>query len=100
MLQGCEHGARSSVCEGQTSGSVEPPRQISLPRSVESIAASTVEPIVDRVAVVVADLYKGGSARPRRVTTLKNTMNAVFQMSLSEADLDTLLNQLRARALS
>ena len=67
------------------------------PGSAESLAASAVEPTVDRVAVVVADLYKRGSARPRRVTTLKNTMNAAFQMSLSEADLDTLLYQLRAK---
>jgi len=66
------------------------------PVSVESDATST-EPNFSRVAVVVADLHKRGSARPRRVTTLKNTMNAAFQMSLSEAELDLLLTQLQAK---
>ena len=67
------------------------------PISFESLAASTEKSTVDRVAVVIADLHKRGSARPRRVTTLKNTMNAAFQMSLSEAELDALLGQLRAK---
>ena len=66
------------------------------PMSIESPVASTVEPRDDRVALVVADLQKRGSARPRRVTTLKNTMNSAFQMSLSEAELDVLLTHLQA----
>jgi hypothetical protein len=67
------------------------------PLSAESRALSNVESKVDRMAVVIADLCKRGSARPRRVTTLKNTMNAAFQMSLSEPELDLLLSQLQAR---
>jgi hypothetical protein len=58
------------------------------------------QPIVDvkneRAAVVLADLLKRGSARPRRISTLKNTMNSAFQMSLSESELDALLSQLQA----
>jgi hypothetical protein len=69
----------------------------SCPMSLGGLATAAVEPEDDRVAVVVADLHKRGSARPRRVTTLKNTMNAAFQMSLSEAELDFLLAQLQAR---
>jgi predicted nucleic acid-binding Zn ribbon protein len=67
------------------------------PMSVGSLATSTLEPDDDRVAVVVADLHKRGSARPRRVTTLKNTMNAAFQMSLSETELDVLLARMQAK---
>lgn len=60
--------------------------------------APAVDAVNDnRVAVVVADLHKRGSARPRRVTTLKNTINAAFQMSLCEAELDLLLAQLQAK---
>jgi hypothetical protein len=69
----------------------------SCPMSFERFATTAVEPRDDRVAVVVADLHKRGSARPRRVTTLKNTMNAAFQMSLSEAELDLLLGELQAK---
>jgi len=66
------------------------------PMPVESVAASTEETDDDRVAIVVADLQKRGSARLRRVTTLKNTMNAAFQMSLSEVELEALLARLLA----
>jgi len=63
---------------------------------------STVRTIVEandeRVALVVADLQKRGSARPRRISTLKNTLNSAFQMSLSEAELDVLLGQLQAKS--
>ena len=49
-----------------------------------------------RIALVVADLQKRGPSRPRRVATLKNTMNSVFQMSLSDAELDVLLSSLQS----
>lgn len=48
------------------------------------------------VEQVVADLQKRGPSRPRRVATLKNTMNSVFQMSLSEVELDALLASLQS----
>jgi hypothetical protein len=65
------------------------------PMSIEPPASLGTEPLDGRVALVVADLHKRGPARPRRITTLKNTMNAVFQMSLSDAELDVLLSQLQ-----
>ena len=49
------------------------------------------------VGLVVADLLKRGSARPRCVSTLKNTMNAVFKMSLTDTELDLLLADLVAK---
>lgn len=66
------------------------------PMSLGGSAQTVVDVKNERVAAVLADLLKRGSARPRRVSTLKNTMNAAFQMSLSESDLDTLLSQLQA----
>ena len=67
------------------------------PMSIASPATSIVEPRDDRVGVVVADLQKRGSARPRRVVTLRNTINSAFQMSLSETELDVLLAHLQAK---
>ena len=67
------------------------------PISVENVDALAVAPEDGRLAVVVADLRKRGTARPRRVTTLKNTMNAAFQMSLSDTELNVLLTQLTAK---
>jgi hypothetical protein len=58
--------------------------------------APTIGANDERVSLVVADLLKRGAARPRRISTLKNTMNSAFQMSLSDSELDALLGQLRA----
>lgn len=53
--------------------------------------------LLDRMNSVVADLVKRGSARPRRVATLKNTINALFQMGLTEVQIDELLTALQSR---
>jgi hypothetical protein len=42
-----------------------------------------------RFALVVADLQKRGSARPRKLGTLRNTINSVFQNSLSEEEVSS-----------
>ena len=52
----------------------------------------------DKIGLVVADLIKRGASRPRKVATLKNTMNSVFQMQLSETELDTLMVELQRLA--
>ncbi|MBK7614355.1 MAG: HNH endonuclease [Burkholderiales bacterium] len=70
------------------------PKSASLPLA-QSTTSTVQEPLPERVALVVADLQKRGPSRPRRVATLKNTMNSVFQMSLSEVELDALLSSLR-----
>lgn len=51
----------------------------------------------ERVTLVLADLQKRGSARPRRLATLTNTIASVFQKKLSEEELSTLVNILQAR---
>jgi hypothetical protein len=49
-----------------------------------------------RLAVVVADLQKRGPSRPRKVTTLRNTIAAIFQKQLADKDISTLLANLLA----
>ncbi|MFO1528461.1 MAG: hypothetical protein U1F77_01715 [Kiritimatiellia bacterium] len=36
------------------------------------------------------------TSRPRRVKTLKNTLNSFFKMSLSEPELDALISNLQS----
>jgi hypothetical protein len=68
------------------------------PRSESAVANSNHgEPDDERLALVVADLVKRGVSRPRKTTTLKNTVNAVFQNKLSEDELSSLLAGLEAR---
>lgn len=53
----------------------------------------------EKMAVITAHLQSRGSARPRKVKTLSNTINALFQNQLREADLVALINELQAQAL-
>lgn len=53
----------------------------------------------EKIAVIVAHLQSRGSARPRKVKTLSNTINALFQNALPESELVALINELQAQAL-
>jgi septum formation topological specificity factor MinE len=69
-------------------------------RGAESVAHATehlAEPEDERLQLVVADLQKRGSARPRRLATLKNTISAMFQKKLTEEQLSFLAAALEAR---
>jgi hypothetical protein len=55
----------------------------------DNMPAATIHD--ERLQIVVADLQKRGASRPRKVVTLRNTMNAVFQNKLSDGDLAMLL---------
>ncbi len=48
----------------------------------------------DRISQVVVDLQRRGSARPRRLSTLKNTINALFKMQLVDSDLHQIVSAL------
>jgi len=45
---------------------------------------------------VVAYLQKHSQSRPGRVAALKNTMNSVFQKTLTEPELDVLVSNLQS----
>jgi hypothetical protein len=49
----------------------------------------------DRLAVVISDLQRRGSAKPRTVKTLSSTINGIFQKQLSEQDVAALLTALQ-----
>jgi hypothetical protein len=51
----------------------------------------------ERIALVLADLHKRGSARPRRLATLTNTIASVFQKKLSDNELAALIGMLQSR---
>jgi hypothetical protein len=53
----------------------------------------------DRLAVVIADLKRRGSAKPRTVKTLGSTINSIFQKQLSEPDLNGLLATLEQKGV-
>jgi hypothetical protein len=58
------------------------------------IKASSSKTALDRVSVVVANLAQRGSSRPRTLKTLSSTINALFQKSLSEAEVQSIIDEL------
>lgn len=53
-------------------------------------AANSKSP-TDRLAVVIGDLQRRGSAKPRTVKTLSSTINGIFQKQLSDQEIAALL---------
>jgi len=53
----------------------------------------------EKVAAIVAHLQLRGSARPRKVKTLSNTINALFQNQFPEEELAALVSALQAEGL-
>lgn len=53
-------------------------------------AANSKSP-TDRLAVVISDLQRRGSAKPRTVKTLSSTINGIFQKQLSDQEIAALL---------
>ena len=51
----------------------------------------------DKIATIVKSLSACGHARPRKVKTLANTINALFMKTLKESELMSLIEQLRQR---
>jgi hypothetical protein len=60
-------------------------------------AASKSAP--DRVAAVVANLKQRGASNPRTLKTLASTINALFQKSLSEAEVEGIISELKKKGV-
>lgn len=48
----------------------------------------------ERLKLIIADLIKRGPSRPRKVATLRNTINSIFQMQLPDEEVDALMSEL------
>ena len=53
----------------------------------------------ERLARVIADLQKRGSARPRTMKTLSSTIAALFQKQVSEHEVASLIERLRSEGV-
>ena len=62
----------------------------------EESRAVTHEEVAGKIDLVVAYLQKHSQSRPGRVAALKNTMNSVFQKTLTEPELDILVSNLQS----
>jgi hypothetical protein len=53
----------------------------------------------EKIAAIVKNLGGRGQSRPRKVRTLKNTINTLFTQKLDDADLTRLVQELQKRKL-
>lgn len=53
----------------------------------------------EKISVIVAHLQPRGSARPRKVKNLSNTINSLFQNAVPESELVALINELQTQGL-
>ncbi len=58
-----------------------------------------VGPPDERVAAIIEDLQRRGSARPRTVKTLSGTIHALFRKQLSEVEIASTVDQLATRGV-
>jgi hypothetical protein len=65
--------------------------------NIRSMKAATTTSAAERLADVIADLRKRGTARPRTIKTLSSTINSLFQNKLSEQELALLLQALQTQ---
>jgi hypothetical protein len=72
--------------------------QAPLARSSSSIAQPLKSP-GDRLSLIVSDLRKRGSAKPRTVKTLTGTISALFQKKLAQEELLLLLERLQTQGI-
>jgi hypothetical protein len=57
-------------------------------------AAAPIKAKVDNYSIVLADLKKRGTSKPRKVETLKSTISATLKKQITPAQLDALLKHL------
>ena len=62
---------------------------------IPMVKTSNAKTPTDRLAAILANLRQRGASKPRTVKTLSSTINALFQRSLSETELTSLLESLK-----
>jgi len=67
--------------------------------SAQASSPHAAKSLKERLAAVVVDLHKRGSARPRTVKTLTSTIGALFQKQLSEHEVLSLIEQLKSQGI-
>lgn len=66
---------------------------------IPMVKISNAKTPTDRLAAILANLRQRGAAKPRTVKTLSSTINALFQKSLTEVELTSLLEGLKQQGV-
>jgi hypothetical protein len=63
------------------------------------LRVSNATSITEKVEAIVKSLASRGQARPRKVRTLSNTINALFMKKLDEAELENIILEMKKQKL-
>lgn len=63
------------------------------------IKLSTSKSAVDRAAAVMENLAQRGASKPRTVKTLGSTINSLFQKSLTQMEIDSVIEAMKSRGM-
>jgi hypothetical protein len=66
---------------------------------IPMVKTSNAKTPTERLAAILANLRQRGASKPRTVKTLSSTINALFQRSLSEAELTSLVENLKQQGV-
>ena len=66
---------------------------------IPNIKTSNAKTPDDRLTAIIANLRQRGASKPRTVMTLTSTINSLFQKSLTETELQSLLEQLHKKGM-
>ena len=69
------------------------------PSAKSSPGSAKAKAAADRFGVVVADLHRRGTAKPKTVKALSGTIRSLFQKDISEVELSRLLQQLETEGV-
>ncbi len=76
---------------------IPPPKPVEAKKASKGSKAASSAPQEERLRKIVDFLIARGNARPRKLKTLSNSINALFSKSLGESDLDALIDELVKR---
>lgn len=66
---------------------------------IPAVKAANANGAGDKIDVIVADLKRRGTSRPRAVKTLSSTINSIFQKKLSALEVELLVEDLKKKGL-
>lgn len=67
------------------------------PAASHAAVSHASKSVAEKLALIVADLHKRGTARPRTVKTLSSTISALFQKHLPDTEVSSLIDMLCAQ---
>jgi hypothetical protein len=74
-------------------------KSVAPPAASRTAVAHASKSVTEKLAMIIADLHKRGSARPHTVKKLSSTISALFQKHLSDAEVSSLIEKLCAQGI-